>query len=250
MPSAARSTLARREAISCGDEMTLADFFGAPILSQFELIHASLMPFENVTRWMGGNAQTPCLGQCACNAQTVRSFAGRSGVRNTLTPKPSVQRGSTTLELDGNSRRARHGIAMSWRPLGQCEHFSAENDVFHRILRVTRISDAYPHTRALLDAHNWLLKLFQGFDRPKVVLVWDGRRGKLRNDPEFEEAMKQVLPAVTEGWREFISINNAPVVKVQFFRWTREGIACPIRTFNDEREALNYAVEVSTSSPS
>jgi len=37
----------------CGDEITLADFFGAPILSQFELIHASLTPFGNVTRWMG-----------------------------------------------------------------------------------------------------------------------------------------------------------------------------------------------------
>jgi len=36
----------------CGDEMTLADFFGAPLLGQLDLIHASLSPFPNVTRWM------------------------------------------------------------------------------------------------------------------------------------------------------------------------------------------------------
>ena len=78
-------------------------------------------------------------------------------------------------------------------------------------------------------------------------MVWDGRRGKLRNDPEFEEALKEVLPAVTEGWREFISINNTPVMKVQFHRWIRERISGAIRTFNDEREALDYAVKASTS---
>jgi len=37
----------------CGDQMTLADFFGAPIISQFDLIGASLAPFQNVVRWMG-----------------------------------------------------------------------------------------------------------------------------------------------------------------------------------------------------
>jgi len=117
--------------------------------------------------------------------------------------------------------------------------------VFHKILRVTRISDEYPDTTELRSAHNWLLRLFKGFDRTKVVLVWDGRRGKLRNDPAFEQAMKEVLPPVTEAWREFISINNTPVMKVQFFRWTREGIACPIRAFNDEGEALDFAVGAS-----
>jgi len=37
----------------CGDELSLADFCGAPILSQFDLIHASLAPFRNITRWIG-----------------------------------------------------------------------------------------------------------------------------------------------------------------------------------------------------
>ena len=37
----------------CGDRMTLADFFGAPIVAQLELIRADLAPFANLTRWMG-----------------------------------------------------------------------------------------------------------------------------------------------------------------------------------------------------
>lgn len=36
----------------CGDELTLADFFGAPLLTQFDLLQVSLAPLENVTRWM------------------------------------------------------------------------------------------------------------------------------------------------------------------------------------------------------
>jgi hypothetical protein len=142
-------------------------------------------------------------------------------------------------------RRAVFGIPISWRPVGQCQHFSVEHDSFHKILRVVRLSDSYPDTRALRTAHDWLLQIFSRFDRSGMVLVWDGRRGKLRNDPEFEETIKQVLPAITQGWREFISINNAPVVKVQFSRWTREGTTGRIHGFNDEREALNFAVEVS-----
>ena len=136
-------------------------------------------------------------------------------------------------------------IPIGWRNLGSSEHFSLDHDVFHDILRVTRISDAFSDTRALREAHNWLLKLFKGFNRPKVVLVWDGRRGKLRNDTEFEKAVKEVLPAVTEGWREFISINNTTMMKVQFHRWKQEGVSCPIQSFNDEREALEYALKSS-----
>jgi len=36
----------------CGDALTLADFFGAPMLGQFDLLHVSLARLPNVTRWM------------------------------------------------------------------------------------------------------------------------------------------------------------------------------------------------------
>lgn len=135
--------------------------------------------------------------------------------------------------------------ALTWQALGQSEHFVVARHVVQQILRVTRVSDAYPDARALSEAHDWLLKQFERFDRPKVVLMWDGRRGKLRNDPQFEQAMAKYLPLVTPDWREFISLNNTPVVKVQFYRWTQERISSPIRAFNDEREALEYAMDVS-----
>ena len=113
-------------------------------------------------------------------------------------------------------------------------------------MRITRVSDLYADTQALHTAHEWLQNTLARFDRPRLVLVYDGRRGKLRNDPEFEQAIKQVLPALTQGWREFISINNTPAVKIQFFRWSQEGTSAPIRVFNDEGEALSFALEAST----
>ena len=148
-------------------------------------------------------------------------------------------------EIPPKRQRSLVDIPISWREIGECEHFSVQHDRFHNILRVTRISDQYPDTAALRAAHDWLLQVFAPFDRTRLVLVWDGRRGKLRNDPEFEAAVKQVLPAVTEGWRQFISINNTPVVKVQFFRWAQEGTTGRIQVFNDEAEALSFAVEAS-----
>lgn len=135
--------------------------------------------------------------------------------------------------------------ALTWQAVGESEHFTLARHVTHQILRVTRISDAYPDVGALAQAHDWLLKKFEGFERPKVVLVWDGRRGKLRNDPQFEQAMARYLPLVTPDWRDFISLNNTPVVKVQFFRWNQERISSPIRAFTDERAALEYALDVS-----
>ena len=142
---------------------------------------------------------------------------------------------------------ARPGTAampVSWRPLAQGEHFSVERAIFHDILRVTRITDEYASTGALRGAHDWLLTRFHEFERPAWVLVWDGRRGKFRNDPEFEAAVKLVLPVVTRDWREFISINHTVAIRSQFTRWTRENVAAPIRAFQDEREALAYAVQV------
>lgn len=37
----------------CGDELTLADFFGAPLLGQFDLVRTDLARLPNVARWMG-----------------------------------------------------------------------------------------------------------------------------------------------------------------------------------------------------
>jgi hypothetical protein len=160
-----------------------------------------------------------------------------------LTPKPFDRASSAPPgKRGGVGQLAR---PLTWKNLGICAHFSLDLEVFHRIVRVTRTSDAYPDTKSLRDAHSWLFSRFKEFDRPKFVLLWDGRRGKLRNDPEFETAIKEVLPLVTEGWGEFISINNTPVMTVQFHRWTREGISCPIRAFNDEHLALSYALEAS-----
>jgi hypothetical protein len=150
-------------------------------------------------------------------------------------------------EIPSKKARAVLSIPISWRRLGESEHFCVDHDRFHNIVRITRTSDQYADTQSLSAAHEWLQTTLARFIRPQLVLVFDGRRGKLRNDPEFELAIKQVLPALTEGWREFISINNTPAVKIQFFRWSQEGTSAPIRVFNDELEALSFALEASVS---
>jgi len=121
-------------------------------------------------------------------------------------------------EIPSKKGRAVLSIPISWRRVGESEHFCVDHDRFHNIVRITRTSDQYADTQSLCAAHEWLQITLARFVRPQLVLVFDGRRGKLRNDPEFEQAIKQVLPALTEGWREFISINNTPAVKIQFFR--------------------------------
>jgi glutathione S-transferase len=35
----------------CGDDITIADYFGAGMLSLTELIHCDLKPYPNVARW-------------------------------------------------------------------------------------------------------------------------------------------------------------------------------------------------------
>jgi len=150
-------------------------------------------------------------------------------------------------EVPTKRGRAVLSIPISWRRLGECEHFSVDHDPYHSIVRITRMSDLFADTQSLRAAHDWLQQTLARFERPRIVMVYDGRRGKLRNDPEFEQAVKQVLPGLTQGWREFVSINNTPAVKIQFFRWSQEGTSAPIRVFNDEREALNFALEASLS---
>jgi glutathione S-transferase len=65
----------------CGDELTLADYFGAPIVAQLDLIRANLAPFENVCRWM---AETRRLGSWekvhAAHTRYVASLADRKFV--------------------------------------------------------------------------------------------------------------------------------------------------------------------------
>lgn len=43
----------------CGDEITLADYFGAPILSAGELIRCDFTPYPNITRWLANMKARP-----------------------------------------------------------------------------------------------------------------------------------------------------------------------------------------------
>lgn len=65
----------------CGDELTLADYFGAPIVAQLDLIRANLAPFENITRWMGEMRALPSWNAVhAMHQQYAASLAERKFV--------------------------------------------------------------------------------------------------------------------------------------------------------------------------
>jgi glutathione S-transferase len=65
----------------CGAEITIADFFGAPILSQFDLIRASLAPYPNVVRWLGEMHQLKTWGRVhAMHNQYAASLSNKEFV--------------------------------------------------------------------------------------------------------------------------------------------------------------------------
>ncbi|MEO6602782.1 MAG: glutathione S-transferase family protein [Polyangiaceae bacterium] len=64
-----------------GDELTLADYFGAPIVAQLELIRANLARFENISRWMEEMRKLPSWEHVhAMHTQYAASLAERKFV--------------------------------------------------------------------------------------------------------------------------------------------------------------------------
>ena len=65
----------------CGNELTLADYFGAPIVAQLDLVRANLSRFENVRRWMGEMRKLQAWEAVhAMHNQAVASLADRKFV--------------------------------------------------------------------------------------------------------------------------------------------------------------------------
>jgi glutathione S-transferase len=65
----------------CGDELSIADFFGAPILGQFDLLQISLARFENVARWMNRMRELASWGAVhAMHDRYVKTLATREFV--------------------------------------------------------------------------------------------------------------------------------------------------------------------------
>jgi len=62
----------------CGAELTLADYFGAPIVALLDLVRADLSKFENVSRWLGEMRKLRTWEAVhAIHNQTVVSLADR-----------------------------------------------------------------------------------------------------------------------------------------------------------------------------
>jgi glutathione S-transferase len=48
-----------KNAYLCGNEISIADFFGAPILTAGELIRCDLTPYKNISRWLANMKARP-----------------------------------------------------------------------------------------------------------------------------------------------------------------------------------------------
>ena len=69
----------RTNAYVCGDALTIADLFGAQILSLGELVRADLSRFRNVHRWLERMKSLPAWQQVnQAHEGFARSLAGRS----------------------------------------------------------------------------------------------------------------------------------------------------------------------------
>jgi glutathione S-transferase len=65
----------------CGEEITLADYFGAPVVAQLQLVDANLAPFENISRWMAEMRKLASWEKVhAMHSQYAASLAARKFV--------------------------------------------------------------------------------------------------------------------------------------------------------------------------
>jgi glutathione S-transferase len=57
------SLIGPKNAYLCGNEITLADYFGAPILTAGELIRCDFTPYKNISRWLANMKSRPSWGK-------------------------------------------------------------------------------------------------------------------------------------------------------------------------------------------
>ena len=90
--------------------------------------------------------------------------------------------------------------------------------------------------KALIDA-------MQGLDRAEYSLLQDMRAVRGRNDPEFEQAIKRELPAMTGDFRKLGVLVSTQVGRLQVQRHFPKASTQQARAFLDEQEALRWLSE-------
>jgi hypothetical protein len=124
------------------------------------------------------------------------------------------------------------------RELFQDQYMSAQLDEGAGILHIKR-SGARLGTAGIEDLWRALVKALAPLDRSKLKLLMDLREAPLRNDPGFEEAIRQLLAQLFMGFAKVAVLVRTAVGELQTSRHRREG-GFAGGVFKDEAQALAY----------
>lgn len=108
-----------------------------------------------------------------------------------------------------------------------------------RLVRMTRSAEPFPDLGALEACYANVIAAYDQVGRNGRSLFVDVRAPKGRNDPQFEQAMRPLLPLLDRGYERIGVLIMSATGKLQMGRWSNDGgIKRLIST--DEAEILRY----------
>ncbi|MEW5854916.1 MAG: hypothetical protein AB2A00_39435 [Myxococcota bacterium] len=119
------------------------------------------------------------------------------------------------------------------------DYVALELEEARGLVRFTRLEKKLKGTEELDPAFAPLEKVIQSVDRSRYVLLVDLRRGPLRNDPEFEQAMERYRVGLSTGFRRVAVLVRSAVGELQVQRQARQN-GGSAKIFHDEAEALTF----------
>src|SRR5262249_32601554 len=85
-------------------------------------------------------------------------------------------------------------------PIAENNYYRAYADRTLRIILLVRSAVSYPGIAELKTSFDLIDQALHAFDRSKFVLVFDVRKGPLRNDPVFESVSNERRRRVQTGF--------------------------------------------------
>jgi hypothetical protein len=122
------------------------------------------------------------------------------------------------------------------------EYFRIELDAPRGVVWLLRTRQPYPNIPAVHAAREGVLDCLRNRMHLRLALLVDLRTGPSRNDPEFEETVKDFRQALFSLFRRSAVVVRMAAGVMQLTRYARsDGVGTAI--FTDEDEALAYLLD-------
>ena len=118
-------------------------------------------------------------------------------------------------------------------------YFVVDVDPVHHVVRLIRTKEPIASLSNIEPVFRELSAALRDIHRPTYGLLLDIRESKLRNDEEFETAIKQSVAILTEGWRKQATLVRTAVGSLQVSRQAREA-GNEANVYRYEEEALRF----------